>query len=151
MALPHSVSYLFFLYLSPFSTLCLFFYSILSNIDEVLSINPSDIVFLFGDFNIHHKVCLTYSCVTDRLVNFVITFLSRMTLFRWLTFLLRSMTVSLQFCSFGFISIFWRYNGFPPLGNSDHVVKSKFPLIFHQNQNGIPVMPWFLYEGNTDI
>ena len=27
---------------------------------------------------------------------------------------------------------------FPPLGNSDHVVKSKFPLIFHQTQNGMP-------------
>ena len=103
MALPHSVYYLFFLYLSPFSTLCVFFYSILYNIDGVLSINPSDIAFVFGHFNIHHKDQLTYSCGTDRLVNFVITFLSRMTLFRWLTFLLRSMTVSLT------VLLFWIY------------------------------------------
>ena len=37
------------------------FDSISSNIDEVLSINPSHNVFIFGDFNIHHKDWLTYS------------------------------------------------------------------------------------------
>ena len=37
------------------------FDSISSNIDEVLSINPSHNVFIFGDFNIHHKNWLTYS------------------------------------------------------------------------------------------
>ena len=42
------------------------FYSISSNIDEVLSINPSANVFLFGDFNVHHKDWLTYSSGTDR-------------------------------------------------------------------------------------
>ena len=38
------------------------------NIDEVLSINPSGNanVFVFGDFNIHHKDWLTYSGGTDR-------------------------------------------------------------------------------------
>ena len=54
-ALLHSVSYLFFLYQSPSSVLCMVFDSISSNIDEVLSINPSANVFVFGDFNIHHK------------------------------------------------------------------------------------------------
>ena len=58
-----------------YSTQCLFplsitffilvFYSILSNIDEVLSINPSANVFVFGDFNVHHKDWLTYSGGTD--------------------------------------------------------------------------------------
>ena len=38
-----------------------FFYSISSNIDEVLSINPSADVFALGDFNVHHKDRLTYS------------------------------------------------------------------------------------------
>ena len=57
---------LFFLYRSPSSSLCMVFYSISSNIDEVLSINPSANVFVFGDFNIHHKDWLTYSCGTDR-------------------------------------------------------------------------------------
>ena len=60
-----SVSYFFFLYWSS-SSLCMIFYSISSNIDEVLSINPSPNVFVFGDINIHHKGWLTYSGGTDR-------------------------------------------------------------------------------------
>ena len=59
------------------------------------------------------------------LVNFVITFLSQMTLLRWLTFLLGSQTVIL------IVLLFWISDGsicstmaFPPLGNSDHVVVS---------------------------
>ena len=42
------------------------FYSISSNIDEVLSINPSANVFVFRDFNVHHKDWLTYSRRTDQ-------------------------------------------------------------------------------------
>ena len=42
------------------------FYFISSNIDEVLSINPSADVFAFGDFNVHHKDWLTYSGGTDK-------------------------------------------------------------------------------------
>ena len=41
------------------------FYSISSNTDKFLSINPSA-VFVFGDFNIHHKDWLTYSGGTDQ-------------------------------------------------------------------------------------
>ena len=66
LALLHSVSYFFFLYRSPSSSLCIVFYSISSNIEEVLSINPSPNVFVFGDFNIHHKDWLTYSSGTDQ-------------------------------------------------------------------------------------
>ena len=66
LALLHSVSYFFFLYRSPSSSLCTVFDSISSNIDEVLSINPSANVFVFGDFNLHHKDWLTYSGGTDR-------------------------------------------------------------------------------------
>ena len=55
LALLYSVSYFFFLYRSPSSSLCTVFDSISSNIDEVLSINPSANVFVFGDFNVHHK------------------------------------------------------------------------------------------------
>ena len=65
LALLHSVSYFFFLYRSPSSCLCTVFDSISSNIYEVLSINPSA-VFVFGDFNAHHKDWLTYSGGTDR-------------------------------------------------------------------------------------
>ena len=49
LALLHSMSYFFFLYRSPSSALCTVFDSISSNIDEVVSINPSANVFVFGD------------------------------------------------------------------------------------------------------
>ena len=65
LALLHSVSYFFFLYQSPSSSLWTVFYSISSNIDSVLSINPSANVFVFGEFNIHHMDWLTYSGGTD--------------------------------------------------------------------------------------
>ena len=42
-----------------------FFDSVSYNIDEVLSINQSA-VFVFGDFNVHHKDWLTDSGETDR-------------------------------------------------------------------------------------
>ena len=42
------------------------FDSISSSIAEVLSINPFAYVFIFGDFNVHHKEWLTYSGGTDR-------------------------------------------------------------------------------------
>ena len=67
LALLHSVSYFFFLYQSPSSSLCMVFYSISSNIDEVLSFNPSVNIFIFGDINVHHKDWLTYSGETDQL------------------------------------------------------------------------------------
>ena len=51
--------YFFYLYWSPSLSLCLVFYSISSNIDDVLSVNPSAKVFVFGYFNIYHKDCLT--------------------------------------------------------------------------------------------
>ena len=60
------MSYFFLLYQLPFSSLYTVFYSISSNIDEVLLINPFANVFVFGDFNIHHKDWLTYSGGTDR-------------------------------------------------------------------------------------
>ena len=59
------VFYFFFLYWSPSSFLCMVFDFISSNIDEVLSINPSANVFVFEDFNVHHKDWLTYSGGTD--------------------------------------------------------------------------------------
>ena len=65
LALPHSMSYLFFLYRSRSSSLCTVFDSVSSNIDDFLSINPSANVFVFGDFDVHHKDWLTYSGGTD--------------------------------------------------------------------------------------
>ena len=68
LALLYSVFYFLFLYQSPSLSslsLCTVFDSISSNIDEVLSINPSTNVFVFGDFNAHHKDWPTYSGGAD--------------------------------------------------------------------------------------
>ena len=62
----HSMSHFFFLSRSPSLLLCTVFDPISSNIDQVLSINPSVNVFIFGDFNAHHKDWLTFSGGTDR-------------------------------------------------------------------------------------
>ena len=56
-----SVIYFFFVSWSPSLLLCSVFDAILSNIDEVLSINPSADVFVFGDFDIHQEDLQTYS------------------------------------------------------------------------------------------
>ena len=58
--------YFFFPYRSPCSSLYMVLDSISSNTDEVLSINPSDNVFVFQDLNVHHKNWLSYSGGTDR-------------------------------------------------------------------------------------
>ena len=62
----HLVSYFFYLYRSPSSSLCTVSDSISSNIDEVLSMNPSANAFVCGDFNVDNKDWLTYSGGTDR-------------------------------------------------------------------------------------
>ena len=50
---------LLFSLLITFFDLCTVFDSVSSNIHEVLSINPSADVFVFGDFKVHHKDWLT--------------------------------------------------------------------------------------------
>ena len=66
LVLLHSLSYLFFLYRSPSLSLWTVFDVISSNIDKVLSINPSANVFVSADFNFHYNYLLTYSGGTDR-------------------------------------------------------------------------------------
>ena len=66
LALLYSVSHFFFVYRSPSSSLCTVFDSISSNMDEILSIDPSANAFVLGDFSVHHKDWLTYSGGTDR-------------------------------------------------------------------------------------
>ena len=63
LVLLHSVSHVFFLFRSP----SVFLHGFWCNIDEILSVNPSANVFVFGDFNVRHKDWLTYSDGTDRL------------------------------------------------------------------------------------
>ena len=97
----HSVSYFFFLYRSPFLSLCTVFDSISSNIDEVLLINPSANVFLFGDLTSIIRTGLPIQVELIDLVNSVINFLSQTTLLRWLTFILGSQAVILT------VLLFW--------------------------------------------
>ena len=141
LALLHSVSYFFFLYRSPSSSLCTVFDSISSNIDEVLSINPSAHVFVFGDFNVHHKDWLTYSGGTDgpgelcynfsisndftQIVNFPTQIPDCDSHSPALLDLFISSDTSI--CS---------TMAFPPLGNSDHAVVSvsiDFPINSEQD------------------
>ena len=66
LALLHSEPYFFFFYWSSSLFLCTVFYSISSTLHEILSINPSANVFVFGYFDVHLKDWLTYSGETDR-------------------------------------------------------------------------------------
>ena len=126
-ALLHSVSYFFFLYRSPSSSLCMVFDSISSNIDEVLLINPSA-VFVFGDFNVHHKDWLTYSSGTDRPGELCYNFSISNDLTQMVDFPIRipdcdSHSPALLDLFISDSSIYSTM-AFPPLGNSDHVVVS---------------------------
>ena len=129
LALLHSVSYFFFLYRSPSSSLCTVFDSISSNIDEVLSINPSANVFVFGDFNVHHKDWLTYSGETDRPGELCYEFSISINLTQMVNF--PTWIVDCDSHSPALSDLFISSDAsicstmaFPSLGNSDHVAVS---------------------------
>ena len=93
-----SILLLFSLSFTFFVSLCMVFDFIWLNI-------PSADAYIFGDFDVHHKDWLTLVKLID-LVNSVIIFLSQVTLLRWLTFLLGSLTVTFTILPF-WISFFW--------------------------------------------
>ena len=104
----HSVSYFFLLYCSPSLFLCMVFDSISSNIDEVLSINPSANVLVFRYFHIYHKDLLTYSCRTGRPVKLGFLPISYFNLYlylKWPYSVIPCIT-SVQSCSSEFIPFF---------------------------------------------
>ena len=134
------MSHFFFLYRSPSSSLCTVFDSILSNIDEILSINPSA-VFAFGDFNVHHKDWLNYSGGTDRPGKLCYSFSISNDLNRWLTFLLESLTVTPTVLLF-WISFFLPTQVFVLQWLSLYreiliMLLSQFPLTFHNIHSGM--------------
>ena len=119
----------YFLYRSPSSSLCTVFDSISSNIDEVLSINPSANVFVFGDFNVHRKDWLTYSGRTDRPGELKRPYSDTTSPTRIPDCDCASLAL-LDLCLSSDASI-CSTMAFPPLGNSDHVVVSvsiDFPI-----------------------
>ena len=110
------------------------------------------IVFVFGDFDIHHKDWLTYSAIPINLidaVNSVIIFLSQMTLLRWLTFPLGSQTITFRVFFF-WISFFLLTLVFVLQWLSLHwtiliMLLSRFPLTFHQTQKEMShSIIWFM-------
>ena len=107
----------------------MFFYFISSNIDEVLLINPSANVFVFGYFNVHHKDWLTYSGGTDGsgelCHNFSISNdLTQIVNFpTWITDCDSHSPALLDLFISSDASI-CSTMAFPPLGNSGHVVVS---------------------------
>ena len=103
------------------------FDSISSNLDEVLSINPSANVFVFGDFNVHHKDWLTYSGGTDRPGELCYNFSISNDLTQMVNF--STWIPDYDYHSPDLLDLFLSSNAgiystivFPPLGNSDHVV-----------------------------
>ena len=123
MALLHLVSYFFCLYWSPSSSLCAFFDSISSNMDEVLSITHLLMFLSLETLMPIIRAGLPILVELIDLANFVIIFLSQMTLLRCLTFLLGSQTVIL------IVLLFWI--SFFPL----HVVVS-VSIDFPSNSQG---------------
>ena len=109
--------------------MCTVFDSISSNIDEVLSINPSANVFVFGDFNVHHKDWLTYSSGTNRPGELCYNFSISNDLTQMVNF-----PTGIPDCNFhspALLDLFISSDAslcstmaFAPLGNSNHVVVS---------------------------
>ena len=111
--------------------------------DEVLSINLSANVFVFGDFNIYHKNWLTYFDGTDRpgeLYNFLISNdPTQMVNFPTWTSYCDSLTHALLDLLLSSDAIICSTMTFSSLGNSDHVVSisidfpinSKWDASFH--------------------
>ena len=154
------MSYFFFLYRSPSSALCTVFDSISSNIDEVLSINPSANVFVFGDFNIHHKDWLTYSGGTDRPGELCYNFSISNDLGQMVNF--RTQIPDCNSHSPALLDLFLFSDtsicsamAFPPLGNFDHVVVSvsiDFPINSKQDARFIEsLMTILVLIGMRDV
>ena len=129
LALHYTVSYFFFLYRSPSLSLCTVFDSISSNLDEVLLINPSVNVFVFGDFNVYHKDWLTYSGGADRSGELCYNFSISNNLAQMVNFPTRIPDCDTQ--SPALLDFFLSSDAsicstiaFPPLRNTDHVVGS---------------------------
>ena len=103
------------------------FCSISSNIDELFSIHPSANVFLFGDFNVHHKHWLTYSGGTDKPGELCYNFSISNNLTQIVNF--PTQIPDYDFDSPALLDLLISSDAsicstmvFPPLGNSDHVV-----------------------------
>ena len=127
LALLHSESYFSFLCQSPSSSLSMVFDSISSHIDEVLSINPSSSVFVFGVFNVRHKDWLTYFVGIDLPGELCYNFPISNGLTEMVNFPTQIPDCDSHCPALLDLFLFSNANisstmAFPPFGNSDHVV-----------------------------
>ena len=126
------------------------FDSVSSNVDEVLLINPSADVSVFGDFKVHHKDWLTYSSRTDRPGELFYNFSISNDLTQMVNF-----PIWIPDCAFhspGLLNFFISSDAsicssmvFPPLGNSDHdavSVSTDFPI----NSTRVALFHWIAYD-----
>ena len=124
LALLHSVSYFFFLYRSPSSSLCTVFDSISSNIDDVL-FHHKDWPTYFGGTDWPGELCYNFSISNDltQMVNFPTWILdvTLKVLHFWISFFLLMLSLVLQWLSLHWEILF--------------MLLSQFPLTFCQNQN----------------
>ena len=145
--------------------MCTVFDSISSNIDEVLSINPSANVFVFGDFNFHHRDWLTYFGGTDRSGELCNNFSISDNLTQMVNFPTQipdydSHNPALLDLFLSSDASICSTMASPPLGNSDHVVVSvsiDFPSYsqwdapFHHRANDYSHADWdFVLIGLQD-
>ena len=136
------MSYFFFLYRSPSSSLHTVFDYVSSNIDKVFSVNPSA-VFVFENFNVDHKDWLTYSGGTDQPGQLCYNFSISNNFTQMVNFPTRipdcdSHSPALLDLFFSCDASICSTMAFPPLGNFDHVgvsVSIDFPS---NSQQDIP-------------
>ena len=163
LVLLHSVSGFFFLYRSPSSSLSTVFDSISSNTDEVLSINQSTNIFVFGDFNVHHRDWLTYSGGTDPPGELCYNFFTSNDLIQMVNFPTR--IPDCDFHSPGLLDLFLLSDAsicsamaLPPMKKSDHVVvsvtidfpsNSKRDVLFHRIVYEYPRADWDSLRDHT--
>ena len=136
-----SLSYFFFFFQWPSSSLYTVFDTFSCNIVEVLSINPSLNAFVFEYFNIHHKDWLTCSGGTDRPGDWPSELCDDLIrLFNVPTRIPDCYSHSpaiLDFFSFFSDTSICSTTDFNPLGNSYHVAVSVF-IDYSSNSKGFP-------------
>ena len=117
------------------------FYSFSSNIDEVLPINSSANVFVFGDFNVHHKDWLIYSGRTDRPGELCYNFSFSNDLTKMVNFPTRIPDCdshSLALLDFYLLTLVFVPQWFSLYWESLIILLSQFLLTFRQTQIGMP-------------
>ena len=138
----------FFLCQTSSLPLCTAFDVFSSNIDEVLPINPSANVYVYGDFNVHHKDWLNYSSGPHRPGELCYKFYTSNELIQMVNVLLGSLTVT------PIVLLFWIYLFllnlvFALQWLSLHweiiiMLLSQFPLTFYETPNGRPLSSYSL-------